>query len=109
MKQEVVTTGTLELIYTDGKQIVMNNIKLGSTITKEITVKNTGTLSAEYNLIWQELTNEIINDEMVMSATCTRLNSNGTTEGTCDGLSETPVSGKIIKKKLQWHFGNRRI
>ena len=94
VKNQVVQTGTLELTYTDGPQIIMNNIKPGATITKEISVKNTGTLNTSYNLVWQELANEIINDEMVIEATCTRLNANGVEEGTCEGLKSTPI-GKI--------------
>ena len=45
VKDQVVQTGTLELTYTDGPEIIMNNIKPGATITKEISVKNTGTLN----------------------------------------------------------------
>ena len=100
VKDQVVSTGTLELTYTDGVQIVMNDIRPGQTLTKKISVKNTGTLSAEYNLVWQELTNEILKDEMVMSATCERLNASGVKEGTCDGLDETPVSGNTVKKRI---------
>ena len=77
VKDQVVQTGTLELTYTDVPEIVMNNIKPGTTITKEISVKNTDTLDTSYNLVWQELVNEITHDEMVIEATCTRLNSSG--------------------------------
>ncbi len=45
VKDQAVQTGTLELTYTDGPEIVMNNIKPGATVTKEISVKNTGTLN----------------------------------------------------------------
>ena len=75
VKEQVVETGTLRLTYTDGPEIVMNNVKPGTTFTKEVSVKNTGTLEVSYEIFWQELNNEIINDEMVMSATCERLNS----------------------------------
>ena len=77
VKEQVVETGTLRLTYTDGPEIVMNNVKPGTTFTKEVSVKNTGTLEASYEIFWQELNNEIINDEMVMSVTCERLNSDG--------------------------------
>ncbi len=100
VKDQVVQTGTLELIYTDGPQIIMNNIKPGETITKEISVKNTGTLNTSYNLIWQELINEITNDEMVIEATCTKLNANGVEEGTCENISNTPISSKDIKRNI---------
>lgn len=101
VKDQVVTTGTLSLRYVDGSEIVMQNIKPGATITKTVYVANTGTLDAVYNLIWQELTNEITNDEMLIEGTCTRLNS--TTEevdGTCEGVASTAIASNTIKGKV---------
>ena len=100
VKDQIVQTGTLELTYTDGPEIVMNNIKPGTTITKEISVKNTGTLDTSYNLVWKELVNEITSDEMVIEATCTRLNSSGVEEGTCESLSSTPIKRIKIKENV---------
>ena len=100
VKDQVVETGTLSLRYVDGAEIVMQNIKPGDTITKTVYVANTGTLDAVYNLVWQELTNEIENDEMLIEGTCTRIN--GTTEvedGTCEGITGTIISSSIIKGK----------
>ena len=105
VKDQVVETGTLELTYTDGPQIVMNNIKPGTTVTKTVTVKNTGTLATTYNLIWQELTNEITHNEMVISATCERLNDNNQVDGTCDGLDEKAINLKIIKRNISIESG----
>lgn len=88
VKEHVVTTGTLSLKYVDGEEIRMENIKPATTITKTVYVTNTGTLNTSYNLVWQQLINEITNDEVVIEGTCTRMN--GTTEevdGTCDGIS----------------------
>ena len=101
VKDQVVTTGTLSLRYVDGSEIVMQNIKPGATITKTVYVANTGTLDAVYNLIWQELTNEITNDEMLIEGTCTRINS--TTEevdGTCEGITSTAIVSNTIKGKV---------
>ena len=101
VKDQIVETGTLSLRYVDGPEIVMNNIKPGATITKIVYVANTGTLDASYNLVWQELVNEITNDEMVIEATCTRLN--GTTEevdGTCENLESTPIKRIKIKENV---------
>ena len=101
VKDQVVETGTLSLRYVDGSEINMQNIKPGSTITKTIYVANTGTLDASYNLVWQELVNEIVNDEMVIEASCTRMN--GQTEevdGTCEGLAETPIKKIRIKENI---------
>ena len=89
-KDVVVNAGTLSLVYTDGPEIKVENIRPGKTITKEVTVKNTGTLDTKYNIIWQSLVNEITNDELVLSATCERLNVSGTVEGTCESISQAP-------------------
>ena len=59
---------------------------------KTISVKNTGTIDTSYNIVWKELTNTITNDELVIEATCKRLNSSGTEEGTCSSISQKAVS-----------------
>ena len=69
-------------------------MKPGNTINKTITVKNTGSLEAKYNIIWQKLINEITNDEMLIEGTCTSSN------GTCDSIVSSPISDKNIKKNI---------
>ncbi len=101
VKDQVVTTGTLSLRYVDGAEVVMQNIKPGDTITKTVYVANTGTLDAVYNLVWQELTNEITNDEMLIEGTCTGMNATTEAEdGTCEGVDSTAIAKNIIKKKI---------
>ena len=104
-KNVVVEAGTLSLVYTDGPEIKAQNIKPGWSTTKEVSVKNNGTLGAYYNVIWQSLTNEITNDEMVISATCQRLNSAGTVEGTCESISQAAVSDMTIAKRVSIESG----
>ena len=104
-KDVVVETGTLKLVYTDSPEIVAEHIKPGWTTTKVVTVKNTGTLDAAYNLVWQELTNEIINNELVISASCERLNSSNAVEGTCESITESPVGNNKIKKNISIESG----
>ncbi len=103
-KDMVVEAGTLKLVYTDSPQITGSNITPGWTITKEVTVENTGTLEAAYNIIWQELTNEIINDEMLISATCKRLNGD-VEEGTCEGIEETAIGPNRVKSNITIESG----
>ena len=101
VKDQVVETGTLSLRYVDGPEVVMQNIKPGQTITKTVYVANTGTLDAVYNLVWQELTNEITNDEMLIEGTCTRMNATTETEdGTCDAITSASISSNTIKSKI---------
>ncbi len=104
-KDVVVNAGTLSLVYTDGPEIKVENIRPGKTITKEVTVKNTGTLDTNYNIIWQSLINEITNNELVLSATCQRLNASGAVEGTCKPITELPVKAKTISKNISIEAG----
>ena len=99
-KNNKVVTGNLELTYTDTNEISLDNVIPGDSFTKKVSVKNTGTLDVKYNLVWQSLTNTITNNELVIKATCKRLNSSGTVEGTCESISQTPVSSNTIKKKI---------
>ena len=104
-KDMVVEAGTLSLVYTDGPEIKAQNIKPGWSTTKEVSVKNNGTLDTNYNVIWQSLTNEIINNDMVISATCQRLNSAGTVEGTCESISQAAISDMTIAKRVSIESG----
>ena len=104
-KDVVVEAGTLSLVYTDGPEIKAQNIKPGWSTTKEVSVKNSGTLDTNYNIIWQSLTNEITNNEMVISATCQRLNSSGTEEGTCNTISESAISSSRISTNISIESG----
>ena len=104
-KNVVVEAGTLSLVYTDGPEIKAQNIKPSWSTTKEVSVKNTGTLDTNYNIIWQSLTNEITNNEMVISATCQRLNASGTVEGTCESISQAAISDMTIAKRVSIESG----
>ena len=101
----VVETGTLKLTYTDGSAINTQNIKPGWSTTKIVSVKNNGTLDINYNIIWQSLTNTIINNELVISATCQRLNASGTVEGTCESISQSPIKETTISKNISIESG----
>ena len=104
-KNVVVEAGTLKLTYTDGPAINAQYIKPGRSTTKEVSVKNNGTLNTNYNVIWQSLTNTITNNELVLSATCQRLNASGTVEGTCESISQAPISDMTIAKKISIESG----
>ena len=104
-KDMVVEAGTLKLTYTDGPAINAQNIKPSWTTTKTVSVKNNGTLDTAYNIVWQELTNTILKNELVLSATCKRLNASGTVEGTCEPITELPVRAKRIVKNISIESG----
>ena len=83
-----VDTTKLELKYTDGKEVKATNIEPGWTMTKTITVENTGNEEAYYTLGWQKLYNEIQKSELVIRSECT---SSGVTGGTCDNTDNVIV------------------
>ncbi len=96
-KYNKITTGDLELVFTDDNEVSLDGAMPGDSITKTISVKNTGTKQVIYNLMWQELVNEITNNELVIEGTCKNLNSSNTEDGTCSSVSQKVVKeGKIL-------------
>ena len=83
-----VNTTKIELIYTDGNEIKVDNIEPKWTTTKTITVENTGNEEAYYALGWQKLYNEIQKEELVIRSTCT---SSGVTGGRCDSTDNVVI------------------
>ena len=96
-----VTTGTLKIDYVDNIPLIYKpNFKPGDVITKTITVENTGTLDATYDLIWKEYNNDITNDELIIKAVCDSMTTNDIMSGTCSGIEEKPVIGDNIKSDV---------
>lgn len=96
-KDHIVRTGSLELTLVDGEEIYMQNVYPGASINKTIYVKNTGSLDTSYNVIWQKYKNEIINNEISVEASCTRMDYTSTTDlGSCDNLLLTPLTGNNV-------------
>ncbi len=81
-----LTTANMSLVYTDIE------IRSGENVTppwsstpKTITVYNNGNTTAYYNIIWRDLYNEITNNELVISATCS------SSLGSCNNITETVI------------------
>ena len=91
-KGNKVVTGNLELTFNDSNELTLDGAFPGDYITKTISVKNTGTKEVSYNLVWTELTNEIINNELVIEGTCKNISSSNTEDGTCSSISQKAVS-----------------
>ena len=89
-KGDVVETGSLSIVYTNGQELRGEDILPGWSETKTFTVENTGTVEATYNINWENLTNTFVNKgDLVYTLTST--NSGGT-------LTETqmPDSGEHV-------------
>ena len=59
-KENVVVTGDMELTYTDGDEISLNNAFPGDSVSKTFTVKNTGTLTTTYNIKMVDVVNTFV-------------------------------------------------
>ena len=82
---DVVETGSLSIVYTNGQELKGESIEPGWSLSKTFTVENTGTVEATYNINWENLTNTFVNKEdLVMSLTST--NGGGT-------LKESQIRG----------------
>ena len=79
-------TANMSLVYNDVQIVSGEYVEPGWTQTKTLTVTNNGNVDAYYNIIWRDLTNEITNGELVISATCASSPS-----GSCSNISETAV------------------
>ena len=91
---DVVETGSLSIVYTNGQELKGESIEPGWSLSKTFTVENTGTVEATYNINWENLTNTFVNKEdLVMSLTST--NKGGTLEETKIRGSGTHIN--IIK------------
>ena len=104
-KYNTITTGELKLTFIDTNVLTLDNALPGDSATKTISVKNTGTIDTSYNIVWQELTNTITNDELVIEATCKRLNTSNTEEGTCESISQKVVSSNKLKLNIPIEAG----
>ena len=99
-KNTKITTGDLELVFTDDNEVSLDGAFPGDSITKTISVKNTGTKEVSYNIVWQELLNEITNNELVIDGTCKNLNSSNTEDGTCSAISKKAVKEGNITSNI---------
>lgn len=56
-RQTVVTTGNMKIEYSDGENVSLENALPGSSVTKNFTVTNVGTLSTTYDIFLSEMLN----------------------------------------------------
>lgn len=96
--------GSLKLLYEDS-EININDIFPGDVIEKTISVSNVGSESVSYNIVWSNLKNTFIDDELVIEAECERINSEGIVDGTCENISKMPIRNNLIKANINIDSG----
>ena len=58
--ETVITSGEMALMLNDGEQVSLSNAIPGDSVTKEFSVKNTGTVETTYNAYFSELLNQFV-------------------------------------------------
>ena len=95
-----LTTANMSLVYTDVQILSDQGVMPGWTSSsKTLTVYNNGNKTVYYNIVWRDLLNEVINDELVLSATCSS-DKSGSTCPTIDKAipTKTTASSNIRVK-----------
>ena len=93
----VITTGTMQLSFSDGPLIEVSNLLPGSSVVKEFSVTNTGNLKSEYDVYFSELLNMFSNkDELVYIINSSNGCSNLNQREVPDNSGEKMVSGCLI-------------
>ena len=101
----IVGTARISLIYTDVQIIMGNAEQPGWTQNKVLTVENNGTDTVKYIIKWRELENTLINNELVISATCvSNLQGN-----TCSNIPETVIPNAPTEVRDVLVFGPASI
>ena len=95
-KNIVQTIGTLKIEYTEGQNIDADGIRPGWSGTKTFTVKNTGTIIVDYDIVFQDLINTFINNEIVFNGTCS------SHPNSCDSITQSsiPETEYFIKQNI---------
>ena len=104
----LITTGSMELEFTDGSQVSLENTIPGSYVIKTFSVKNVGSVSTYYDIYLSDLINTFVDkSDLVFSLTS---NAGGAS------VSETVVpseSSKIVSNQLinvnKTHYYTLRI
>lgn len=83
----VITSGEMALMLNDGEQVGLNNAIPGDSVTKEFSVKNTGTVETTYNAYFSELLNQFEDkNDLVYTLT---------SENGCPNSNETVVPSEV--------------
>ena len=89
------TSSTLKVNFEDKNEISLENAEPGSSSTKTFVVKNTGSDTAYYKILWKDFNNTVTNDEITIKLSCTSNN------GICSGVTEEAAYDRIIKDNIE--------
>ena len=92
----VVTTGIMEIEFSDGPQVGLLNAIPGSYIEKSFSVKNTGTVDTVYDVYLSELVNNFANKSDLVYTLASNDGGANVSETQVPDISSKIVSNKEI-------------
>ena len=91
----IVTSGTMKITFTDGPQISLENAIPGDTLTKTFSVTNTGNVATNYDIFLSDIVNTFA-DSSDLVYTLTSTNGANVTETVIPTISSKIVSNQSI-------------
>ncbi len=88
----IVTSGTMKITYTDGPQVSLENAIPGDSLTKTFTVKNTGTVDTEYDIYLSDVVNTFVDKSDLVYTLTSDTGANITTDTEIPSASSKIVS-----------------
>ena len=92
----IVTSGTMKITYTDGPQVSLENAIPGDTLTKTFTVKNTGTVDTQYDIYLSDVVNTFVDQTDLVYTLTSDTGANITTDTEMPSTSTKIVTSQNI-------------
>ena len=102
-KNMVITTGNMEVTFTDGQEVNANNLIPGDYVEKEFTVTNTGNVPTSYGIYFNDVINTFSNpDDLVYEL----ISENGTnvSQTKCPLVDDTIKNAVAIDVGQTHHY-----
>ena len=94
--QNIVTSGTMKLTFTDGPEVRLDNAIPGDTLTKTFTIKNTGTVNTAYDIYFSDVINTFADQSDLVYTLTSDTGANITSDTQIPSASTKMVSSQNI-------------
>ena len=94
--QNIVTSGTMKLTFTDGPEVRLDNAIPGDTVTKTFTIKNTGTVNTAYDIYFSDVINTFADQSDLVYTLTSDTGANITSDTQIPSASTKMVSSQNI-------------
>lgn len=102
--QNVVTSGTMRIEFTDGRAVNAKNFLPGQSITKTFKVKNTGTVQTMYDVYLSELINTFVDKSDLVYTLTSSNGCSSTTQVVVPSVSSKVISACSINANQEHEY-----